>query len=735
MLERSVRYGSGKFTAHNGSTPLPPSSPRTSLNGRKGDEPESRFLRSGTILEEYRESRFLAHAHLLLANLIALPSSGALILVCFFIFYKVDTTCSTELCYVGGPAFVVGFVTFFAAVVSLVVWVKMPKKLQFDTWMPNRRESRRPSYQYSMDSDDDNAPAAVKINILSDNDSDDDAAKMPLLGSSNPAIPSCYERVKRDLTKDDVRGVTCCDVVVLQLLYVINCIAIIMLAFAAFSLSLLWENKDKFVDPHMVKRYHIGLGGAVGICIFSQMYCLYGNITCSWSSSKNLAKGALLTINIFLMVLAATIVISNQRALEYLSRDGAHPDVAKWAFHGTEATGVIIGFVALVGLFITLITFSNMEDVYLSSTSLPLPYLVLFSGTMPLVVTFIGIEIWQCTYEVKHGEAYAKIYRVTAAANVVMLFLTFSMLYATRIAYSTLINPTLPSGLEAEEVDISEVPDDVLDKWAARIDEAQGVGHIGAWDGRAAFDMMKLYSKKTIKHTEGICLKLTRKSVKSARPVRTPLARMWSKDGKSRTSKLGAKGGSDKDIVAFVFIFLMKRFDLASRLKNALGRALSYMFGSDSCVPLLTMRWGLVGFQWPFHSGVFLADVSAVEHYRQSGGRMGESSRPSSRGPSVDFDEGLGGGWSAPRPVDIMTRIMRCIIEWNDSRGPRGATVLMLPRCPRSSNRAASRMQGTWASRSGRRAWSTYEDLLAKSLTTFSRTPSKRMSAARTSKT
>ena len=312
-----------------------------------------------------------------------------------------------------------------------------------------------------------------------------------------------------------------------------------------------------------------------------------------------------------------------------------------------------------------------MGDVYLSSTSLPLPYLVLFSSTMPLVFAFIVIEIWRCTYEVKHGEMFAKIYRVTAAANVVMLFLAFVMLYVTRLAYSTMINPTLPSGLKVEEVDLNDVPEEVIERWAARIDKAQGTKHIGAWDGRAAFDMMRLYSKGTIKHTEGICLKITRKAVRAAKPIRTPLARMFSgnsKESSKHASTPPVSSAGDSDIVGFAFIFLMTRFDLAMRLKNSFGRLLSYLFGSDSCLPLLTMRWGLVGFQWPFHSGVFLADVNAVEHGNRSQTQ-----------PLSPIETAGSRKWDAPRPVDIMNRIMRSIIEWNDKRGSRGATVLMLP--------------------------------------------------------
>merc|ERR1711871_779734 len=133
---------------------------------------------------------------------------------------------------------------------------------------------------------------------------------------------------------------------------------------------------------------------------------------------------------------------------------------------------------------------------------------------LPVLLFFFGIEIWQCFLQIVFDEKrFVQIYREVATANVLMLTMSFVFLWVTHYAYKYICNPKLPSGMSIEEIDLEKVPEDILQRWAKQINEAQGLEHVGAWDGETALKMMRLYSQKpcNIKHTEGVCLRVTRK--------------------------------------------------------------------------------------------------------------------------------------------------------------------------------------------------------------------------------
>ncbi|KAG7664159.1 uncharacterized protein J8A68_002342 [[Candida] subhashii] len=56
---------------------------------------------------------------------------------------------------------------------------------------------------------------------------------------------------------------------------------------------------------------------------------------------------------------------------------------------------------------------------------------------------------------------------------------------------------------------------------------------------------------------------------------------------------------------ALVMITIIEEFDLAERIPGGLGRVLSKWFGKDSRFPLLCIKFGLLGFHWPFKRSTF----------------------------------------------------------------------------------------------------------------------------------
>ena len=102
------------------------------------------------------------------------------------------------------------------------------------------------------------------------------------------------------------------------------------------------------------------------------------------------------------------------------------------------------------------------------------------------------------------------------------------------------------------------------------------------------------------------------------------------------------------------------------------SQVLETLFGSKSVFPLLCLRFGIVGFQWPFHSGVFLC------RRPKDGNVMSPASeRRMRRLGGVHATDLL----STNRPnVDRMTRVLRACVEWNDMLDSKSRKhVLMVP--------------------------------------------------------
>jgi len=99
--------------------------------------------------------------------------------------------------------------------------------------------------------------------------------------------------------------------------------------------------------------------------------------------------------------------------------------------------------------------------------------------------------------------------------------------------------------------------------------------------------------------------------------------------------------GDGRDPTALVFVTIVEKFDLTRYLPGRFGNFLSFLFGAHGCLPILALRWGLVGFQFPFRSGIFLMSKSKDA-------------------------------------VDEMTHVQRALVTWNDT-SPLHCDVLMSP--------------------------------------------------------
>ena len=414
--------------------------------------------------------------------------------------------------------------------------------------------------------------------------------------------------------------------------------------------------------------------------IATQGYALYSLGLHRWTSPSQRAKFGLLISNAYLLITAAALVATNQMFESYsvTLRARTHDTtIPSWAFRMMFVLGLVETLFAIAGFVVTGISFSSLGSKFLSSVTLPLPYLVAMwlVQTLAIILGLLALLISFHAFRKGRTDLGVACMRTNTLLTGGMILCTA---FAKR-AYTQLTNPRLPSGYEVEELDLDDPRVREMaerEGWFDRINLSSGTKHVGAWDGRSTLSLMRTYHRalnrdNAVPNISAVCLRVYKEEPEQCRGRSQEPNDPDKKDEKSMHT------------VAIVFITVCERFDLSSYVKGCCGSCLSCAFGAQSRLPILTMRFGLVGFQWPFHSGVFLA------HRRVPSGKIsrGQEARvaPDSKGVA-DAKEAMRGDDTNAEIQDISvplrrkhttTRVLKAIVEWNDSKGH--CRVLFIP--------------------------------------------------------
>ncbi|GAB5354347.1 hypothetical protein AAMO2058_000111000 [Amorphochlora amoebiformis] len=433
----------------------------------------------------------------------------------------------------------------------------------------------------------------------------------------------------------------------LRVLYVSQGVSVTLVATTLIVYAAFWDvlRADCSLDHSTKLKVTFGL--TLTANFIAQAYSMYSNVLLRTRNSKNRARNFLLTANVFLVVIASSMVATNQLQQHY---DGntlvpqTHHHVSPWPFRAMFALGILELVIGAYGLIVTLVTFlGKLGDKYLASATLPVPYLILV-----YVGQFVGILLAALSGILAISYRHTGVDSLTVAmmrCNCLAAILMCVASFLAQSAYSLLTNPRLISGLEVEEVDLDDA--EVIErckreKWVEAINQTTGDSHVGAWGGEDALALMRMYQRAfnkrgAVPDVDGVCLRIYSSTTKIQNPI------FVNPDSKNQDCKHETKTSrSEEETIALVFITVVKKFDLTDYVHGCLGRCLKQLFGARGLIPILSMRFGLVGFQWPFHSGVFLV-------HRRPGASSG----------------GV-----------IMTRVLRAVVEWNDAKG-KCATLLV----------------------------------------------------------
>jgi len=429
-----------------------------------------------------------------------------------------------------------------------------------------------------------------------------------------------------------------------------------------------WQNISKHTG-HSRWYHSIVFWASELTLVVTHVYALWGSVNFCWTSQKNVARRLLLTANVFVFGISISIMVMNHYFKVYHVKDihiwvNQHTSVRI----GLQVCAVLMCIKAVMGFATTLVTFSSMKDKFLSSTSMPLPYLIFEYAIQFLTFIFTALALTLFTILLLEEGAGFDDAAAAMGANGLVGMLVLIANYAGARAYSFLLNPTLPSGYRVEEIRVEDMPKKLLRRWAKMIDDSNGINHIGAWDGTSALEMIRMYQKEPCDNMKGICLRVyvpspSLQETKEEREEEKEEKEEEEEEEKKFTEKElyeDQEVGVDGETIALVFITVIDRFDLSQYVKQRyLKCILETLFGAKSMFPLLCLRFGILGFQWPFHSGVFLC-----RRPKDNGVMSPASDRRFRRIGKVITAELL----STNRPhIDRMTRVLRACVEWNDA--------------------------------------------------------------------
>lgn len=298
-------------------------------------------------------------------------------------------------------------------------------------------------------------------------------------------------------------------------------------------------------------------------------FAVYGDLSVSWGRRKGVAWAFIATICIFLFAAGVSLIVLNQ--IHRANRE-------QWVFIGYQTTGALLVICSVVGTLSAFLAPGMGLDV----SVVLYEFTLLLAGFCALLFAICGIVV--------HGSLSIE-YQTLMESNLILSFLVCVLFLTSRQVSRVMGQRTLPSGLSIQVLDVKSLSDDQKARWAAAIDRGNGLRHLGAWDGAGAIEMMRAYSRRGVPDIGGLALHM-----------------YYPRDGRAPTINMAPSAHAPRDdTVGIVFITVVEVIDLTRFV-----RPLACLCGRSSLLKWLVVRFGLVGFHWPFTSGVFLANTNPV---------------------------------------------------------------------------------------------------------------------------
>jgi hypothetical protein len=358
----------------------------------------------------------------------------------------------------------------------------------------------------------------------------------------------------------------------------------------------------------------------IGLC---QTACAIENRLLAWSPKYRYSRFVLWFSSMILMGISIASIIFNSRVRHLENNVQKIDRVPLWFFTTFQASSSLTLVSGLVGVALTFI--------YGKENTGPNQFRrgVRHFFNIFCAIGFVSVVIFTIMLLSYHKRFIGK----NNAININTLILSDILLSIVQCILLIFIMKSLHilvretrsgrNGLKIERIQLSQISPDYVQHWAAAIDAFNSTPE--GMTGDAALQLMKAYENGQLENIECVVLRIAR----SGRYVPIP-SNQWD------------------DTEALVLLTIVHNYDVtvAAHLNGFWGTFLKRTLGSINCSKHfhpLSLRLGLIGYQWPFRTSIFFTAAN-------------------------------------PNPLTRATHILEAIIDWNEvQKSNIHCDVLLLP--------------------------------------------------------
>ena len=320
------------------------------------------------------------------------------------------------------------------------------------------------------------------------------------------------------------------------------------------------------------------------LIVISHALCTLWNRILAWSPKYRYSRAILFLSSLILIVISIAAIILNSRVhfLYPVISVGSH--VIIWCYKMSQANA---GYTVVLGVLGVTLALAYGKRSQLNKFRNRIRHFLVGLCLISLFVLVVSTTILSLYDTTQYDKSRSPnidnlIYADTVLSTLRCIVLVFIIGSISRL--KKVMRPGR-NGLTAERIQLIKQPPSCIQYWATAIDAYHQ--EPGGMTGDAALQLMMAYENSQLDGVTCVVLRI-------ARPVQRFSTHLDQWD----------------DTEAIVLLTIIHQYDTTESafLQGPWSSILRRMLGSQNCIPCcrpLVLRLGLLGYQWPFRTGVF----------------------------------------------------------------------------------------------------------------------------------
>jgi hypothetical protein len=358
----------------------------------------------------------------------------------------------------------------------------------------------------------------------------------------------------------------------------------------------------------------------IGLC---QTACAIENRILAWSPKYRYSRFVLCFSSTILMAISIASIVFNVRVRHLEQNAQSNGSVPLWCFKTFQASSSLTLVSGLVGVGLTFVY--GRENSGPNQFRRRLRHFFNIFCAIGFVLVVIFTVILLCYHKKFADKTNSLNIHTLILSNLLLSIVQCILLLFIIKSLQILVRATQPgrNGLTVERIQLSQISPAYVKHWAAAIDAFNCIPE--GMTGDAALQLMKAYENGQLENIECIVLRIAR----SGRYIPIP-------------------SNQRDNTEALVLLTIVHNYDamVAAHINGFWSTFLKRTLGSKICTKCfhpLSLRLGLIGYQWPFRTSIFFTT-------------------------------------SHPDPLTRATHVLETIIDWNEMQKSNiHCDVLLLP--------------------------------------------------------